>query len=230
MQPGKLLRQLAVKSTVWLIIMGGALFGGAGDIVWPQGWAFLILFALGSLGFGMWLIKRNPVLLQARLDPLNAKGQPLWDKLFMVVFICLWLVWLAVMGADAVRFHWSHMPVWLNLLGGLVTISGYVLTTRVLSVNSFASPTIRVQPERAQTVVDSGAYAWVRHPMYAMMPIVLAGMPLLLGSWWGLLAVPVTLAALLPRAVMEENLLRRDLPGYADYMTRVRYRIIPYIW
>jgi protein-S-isoprenylcysteine O-methyltransferase Ste14 len=89
---------------------------------------------------------------------------------------------------------------------------------------------VRVQAERAQRVIDTGPYAIVRHPMYAAAMLYLFGMPLLLGSWYGLVAVLLILALVAPRAVMEERLLQRDLPGYASYMARVRYRLIPYIW
>jgi protein-S-isoprenylcysteine O-methyltransferase Ste14 len=230
MQPGKLLLQLAVKTGLWLVIMAVALFGGAGRLDWMQGWAFLALFTLASAGFGLWLIKRNPMLLEARLDPINKEGQPLWDKMFVIVFIGLWLLWLVVMGADAQRWNPGAVPLGVNILGAVLTAIGYVVTTRVLAVNSFASPIVRVQTEREQRVIETGAYGVVRHPMYATMLSVIAGIPLLLGSWWGLLGVPVVLAGLMPRAVMEERFLRRELPGYAGYMTRVRWRLIPYVW
>jgi protein-S-isoprenylcysteine O-methyltransferase Ste14 len=122
------------------------------------------------------------------------------------------------------------MPPWLNFAGGALVIAGFLGTLRVFRENSFAAPVVRVQSERAQHVIDTGPYALVRHPMYAAAMVYLIGVPLLLGSWCGLLAVPLFLVGLAPRAVLEERLLKRDLPGYTDYMTRVRYRLIPGIW
>ena len=109
-------------------------------------------------------------------------------------------------------------------------IAGFLATVLVLRENSFAAPVIRVQTERAQRLIDTGPYAIVRHPMYAAAVLYLVGMPLLLGSWYGLRIVPLMVAGIAPRAVFEERLLKRELPGYADYMTRVRYRLIPGVW
>jgi protein-S-isoprenylcysteine O-methyltransferase Ste14 len=122
------------------------------------------------------------------------------------------------------------MPVWFNALGGVLVILGFLGTMRVFQENSFAAPVVRLQSERGQHVIDTGPYALVRHPMYAAALLYLAGMPLLLGSWYGLAVVPLFLVGLAPRAVAEEKLLNRELPGYAEYMARVRYRLIPGIW
>jgi protein-S-isoprenylcysteine O-methyltransferase Ste14 len=230
MQPDKLLRSLFLKSATWFGLMGILLFAAAGDWRWPQGWAFVVIFFLGSILFSLWLMRRDPALLAARLGPLSQQGQPLWDKIFLLVFVLVWFGWLALMGLDARRWHSSEMPLWLNGAGGLLVILGYLATMRVFRENSFAAPVVRLQSERAQRVIDSGPYALVRHPMYASALIYLVGMPLLLGSWYGLLGVPLFLAGLASRAVAEEKLLKRELPGYADYMSRVRFRLIPGIW
>ena len=107
---------------------------------------------------------------------------------------------------------------------------GFLVTARVLLENSFAAPVVRVQRERGQYVIDTGPYALVRHPMYATALLFLAGMPLLLGSWLGFIGVALIFLGMASRSVAEENLLRRELPGYAGYMQKVRYRLIPYIW
>jgi protein-S-isoprenylcysteine O-methyltransferase Ste14 len=122
------------------------------------------------------------------------------------------------------------MAPWLNVLGGALVVAGFLATVLVFRENSFAAPVIRVQAEREQRVIDTGPYAVVRHPMYAAAVLYLAGMPLLLGSWYGLLVVPLMFAGIAPRAVLEERLLKRELPGYADYMKRVRHRLIPGVW
>jgi protein-S-isoprenylcysteine O-methyltransferase Ste14 len=230
MQPGNLTFRLFLKSGLWLALMGVLLFAGAGDWYWPQGWAFLAIFGIGSIAFSLWLLRRDPALLAARMGPLLQRGQPLWDKIFLVTFIPLWLGWLVLMGLDAWRWHLSDMPLLLNLLGGLLVILGFLGTILVFRENSFAEPVIRVQTERAQHLIDSGPYALVRDPLYAAAILFLFGVPLLLGSWLGLLAVPLMILGLAPRAVFEERLLKRELPGYAEYMTRVRWRLIPHLW
>jgi protein-S-isoprenylcysteine O-methyltransferase Ste14 len=230
MDPGKLLARLVLKTSLWLGLMALLLFGAAGDWGWIQGWAFIAIFALGSIGFSAWLIPRDPALLASRLGPLIQRGQPIWDKVFLVTFILVWLGWLALMGLDAVRWHASEMPVWINVLGGVLIAAGFLATMRVFQENSFAAPVVRLQSERKQRLIDTGPYAYMRHPMYASAILYLIGMPLLLGSWYGLGSVPLFLAGLAPRAMFEERLLQRDLPGYADYMNRVRYRLVPGIW
>jgi protein-S-isoprenylcysteine O-methyltransferase Ste14 len=230
MQPRNLYLRLFLQTVVWLAIMAAILFAAAGNARWPQAWVFVALFAISSAGFGAWLGWRDPGLLAARLAPPVQQGQPLWDKVFLIVFILIWLGWLALMGLDARRWQTSHMPAWLNGLGLALVIGGFLAVLRVFRENSFAAPVVRVQNERAQRVIDTGPYAIVRHPMYAGALLYLFGMPLLLGSWYGLLAVPLMILGLAPRAVMEERVLKRDLPGYANYMARVHYRLIPYVW
>jgi protein-S-isoprenylcysteine O-methyltransferase Ste14 len=210
--------------------MGLLLLLLAGNWRWPQAWAFLAIFAVGSVVFSVWLLRRDPALLAARIGPLVQRGQPIWDKVFLVTFIVVWCGWLVLMALDAQRWRTSEMPVLLNVLGAALAIAGFVATLWVFRDNTFAAPVVRVQTERAHHVIDTGPYAVVRHPMYASALLYLIGMPLLLGSWYGLMAVPLFVLGLAPRAVFEERLLRRDLPGYADYMSRVRYRLVPGVW
>ena len=226
----KLLVRLFLQSIGWLTFMGLLLFLPADHWQWPQAWAFLALFAIGSIAFSAWLWRRDPALLAARLGSLVQHGQPLWDRIFLLTFVSLWCGWLVLMALDAQAWHTSAMPPLLNVLGGLWVIAGFVATLFVFRENSFAVPVVRVQTEREQRVIDTGPYAWVRHPLYAAALLYLVGMPFLLGSWYGWLIVPVMMAGLAWRAVFEERLLQRDLPGYADYLTRVRYRLIPGVW
>jgi protein-S-isoprenylcysteine O-methyltransferase Ste14 len=226
----KLMTRLVIQTSVWIGCMGLLLFLAAGDWQWRQGWAFIAIFVLGSLGFSAWLIRHDPALLESRLGPLSEPGQPLWDKIFLGLFILVWLGWLMLMGLDAARWRTSDMPVWLNIVGGVLVLAGFLATMLVLRENTFAAPVVRVQAERKQRLIDTGPYAYIRHPMYAAAILYLIGMPLLLGSWYGLLVVPLFIVGLAPRAIFEERLLKRELPGYADYMNRVRYRLIPGLW
>ena len=115
MPPENLALRLVVKTAVWLAIMGALLFAAAGTVRWMQGWAFLAIFAIASAGFGAWLGRRDPGLLAARLGPITQRGQPLWDKIFLIMFVLVWLGWLFLMGLDAQRWHSSsisrHRPI-----------------------------------------------------------------------------------------------------------------------
>jgi protein-S-isoprenylcysteine O-methyltransferase Ste14 len=227
--PGKLLVRLIAQSTIWLAIMGALLFWPAGNWRWVEGWAFLGIFAAGSAVFCGWLLRFDPGLLEQRLGSLVQKGQPLWDKLFMSAVVVGWCVWLAAMALD-VRWHGREVAVWLEAVGGLLIVAGFASIMPVFRANSFAAPVVRVQSERHQRVIDTGPYAIVRHPMYAGAMLYLVGIPLLLGSPYGLIGAALFALAIARRAVGEEQTLRRDLAGYADYMARVRYRLVPYVW
>jgi protein-S-isoprenylcysteine O-methyltransferase Ste14 len=225
-----LLIRLLLQLIVWTALMGALLFGTAGDWHWPQAWAFIAIFVFGGIGFGLWLGSRDPALLAERLGSLSQRGQPLWDRVFLICAVIVWLSWFVVMAFDSGRKHWSGMPVWLNVIGGILTIGGFLAVLRVFRENSFAAPVIRVQDEREQRVIDTGPYAIVRHPMYAGALSYIFGIPLLLGSWVGLAMTAMFIAGIGWRAQKEEQLLMRDLSGYAAYMNRVRWRFIPYVW
>jgi protein-S-isoprenylcysteine O-methyltransferase Ste14 len=225
----KLTVQLFLRSFIWFALMAVALFWAAGDWTWPQGWAFIAILVTGSIAFSAYMMKRDPALLASRLQ-VTQEGQAAWDRVFLVVFIGVWFLWLAFAGFDAVRFRWSQMPVTLNVVGGVLIAVGFLATMRVFLENSFAAPVVRVQEERHQRVITTGPYAIVRHPMYASAIPYLVGIPLLLGSTWALTVVPLFVIGVAIRSVFEERLLARELAGYAEYRQKVRWRIVPYVW
>lgn len=230
MVSGKMLARLIVQSSAWVALMGVLLFWPAGNWRWPQGWAFLGIFSLGTAVFCIWLLKRDPALLAARMGSPVQKDQPLWDRVFMIGAVLSWNAWLVLMALDAQRWRISHMPVWLDVVGGLLVVLGFAAVMPVFAANSFAAPVVKIQNERGQHVIDSGPYAIVRHPMYASATIYLIGMPLLLGSWIGLAILPVLIVLLSLRIPREERLLRAELAGYEAYAARVRWRLVPYLW
>ena len=148
----------------------------------------------------------------------------------LVLLIVLFVVMFPVAALDAVRFHWSSVPLWLVVVGYLLLLMGMAGNVWVLSVNKFAEPSVRIQTERGQRVVDTGPYAIVRHPMYSAAILSYAAIPLALGSRAGLLGIPLPILVLAVRILFEEALLKRELPGYCDYMAKVRYRLLPLIW
>ena len=224
---------LAMKALVWLVmsflLTALALFLPAGTIAWPAGWIFLILlYGFCLVGIGL-LLKYNPGLLQERLN-LSQPHQKAWDKVFLLLFYLFFFAWLVLMPFDAVRFHWSQVPLFLQVVGAMALVGSFLLISLTFRENSFLSPTVRIQQERGQTVISTGPYRYVRHPMYAGGLLLFLGIPLLLGSWYGLLLVLVFIPAGAVRAVLEEFALREELPGYDAYMAQVKYRLIPYIW
>jgi len=133
------------------------------------------------------------------------------------------------MGLDR-RYGWSSVPVGLQALGAIGVFLSVYLGYLTFRENSFASPVVKIQTERAHSVVTTGPYAYVRHPMYAGALFHFVGVPLLLGSWWGLAFLPAFVGLFAIRIGIEERTLRTALKGYDDYAARVRYRIIPWIW
>ncbi len=225
-----MLLRLTVQVVAWLALMAVLLFAAAGNWLWPEAWAFLIIFALASIAFCAWLLRRDPALLEQRMGSMVQKGQPLWDKIFMSLIMVGWNVWLVFMGLDAQRFRWSHMPLWLEVCGALLILAGFIGVIPVFATNSFAAPVVRVQGERGQHVIDTGPYAWVRHPMYAAASLYLIGLPLLLGSCYGLIGAAIIILGIAWRSTHEEQTLKRELSGYDAYMTRVPWRLIPHVW
>lgn len=221
---------------VWLtlaveaVIFSALLFGAAGTIRWPAGWAYLILFFVGALWITLFLARHDPALLAERMKMRVEKDQPLWDKVFLLAMMVAWCGWLPLMGLDAVRFRWSVMPVWLQCAGGALMLLSFRMFGRVFRENTFLAPVVRIQTERGHKVISTGPYAIVRHPLYAAALIYLPANALLLGSWYGLAGSFVLSGGLVFRTAMEDRELHRGLAGYTEYAARVRYRLIPFVW
>ncbi len=215
---------------VWSALTAAILFGAAGTVAWPAGWAFVLAtFGLG-VPIGISLGRREPGLLRERLAGPLQPGQPAWDKVLVLLVILCFSGWLGFMALDAVRFGLSHVPGWVQCLGGLGVLCAIWAIYQALLANPFAAPVVKLQRERGQRVIATGPYAFVRHPMYAGGVLYFISIPLLLGSWYGLALVPVLVALFAVRAVFEERTLLQGLEGYASYAARVRYRFVPHVW
>jgi protein-S-isoprenylcysteine O-methyltransferase Ste14 len=221
---------LTVQIVGMFVVFALALFLAAGTIAWPAGWAFLVLFFSFTVALSRWLLIHNPGLLTERMTGIGKPDQKPWDKVFFAVANLLFLAWLVMMPLDAVRFHWSQMPGWLAVVGAILLLCSFYLFFLIFRENAYLSPAVRIQTERGQTVVSTGPYRYVRHPMYATAIILLVGTTLLLGSWYGFIVALILVVAVAVRAVQEERTLREELPGYGAYMAQVRYRLIPYVW
>lgn len=224
-----MIARLLLQNTIFVVGMGALLFASAGTLQWPSAWVLLITSALLGPLCGWWLYRIDPALLAERLRPVLQRDQPAADKMFMTVFVVAMLAWLVAMGIDR-RLQSSDMPAALQALGFVLFLLCTLFTMWVFRENSFAAPVVKLQAERAQHVISTGPYAHVRHPMYSGMILFFTGVPLLLGSWWGLALVPLFLILIAVRIAIEERTLREGLPGYAEYAARVRYRLIPSVW
>jgi protein-S-isoprenylcysteine O-methyltransferase Ste14 len=222
--------RLVVQTFVWYAIIGGVLFVAAGTLDWPAAWIFLVEMIVLSLAGGGWLARRDPALMRDRLASPIQRDQPVADKFVVAAIIVASLCALIVMAFDAVRFRWSSIPPWVQVIGELILSLSIWFSFRVFAENSFAAPVVKIQKDREHSVVSTGPYRHVRHPMYSGALLFFIGTSLLLGSWGGL--VPVLVLTLLfgIRIPIEERVLRAGLDGYDDYAQRVRYRLIPFVW
>jgi protein-S-isoprenylcysteine O-methyltransferase Ste14 len=207
--------------------LAAVLFGSAGTLAWGAGWLFFWLFLAGNLGLSLYFLSTDRALVQRRMrvGP-SAETEPSQQRI-MSFAVAAGLSVIVVPGLDH-RFGWSSPPTALALVGSGLFAAGYAMVFLVLRENSHAASTIRVEPY--QKLVDTGPYAWVRHPMYAGALVAVAGVPLILGSWWGEIAALALAAAIVLRLLDEERLLQERLPGYRDYVSRVRRRLIPGLW
>jgi protein-S-isoprenylcysteine O-methyltransferase Ste14 len=223
------IKMLVGELVIVFLVIALALFLPAGTIAWPAGWVCLVLFFGSSVAISLWLLKYNPGLLKERMTMFRA-DQKSWDKIFFVMMEVLFFAWMVLMPLDAVRFRWSYMPVWLQIVGAIALVSSFYLFFLTFRENSYLSPMVRIQKDRGQTVVSTGPYHYVRHPMYAALLLFVPGIALLLGSWYGLLAGVIIVGMVARRAVLEERMLREELQGYDAYMARVKYRFVPHVW
>jgi len=226
----KLIPKLLVQIVLTMLVFAAVLFGAAGTWDWPTGWAFLALFAATSLAVSLWLASFDPGLLAERMKSPVQKAQKPWDRFFLLGVAVGYFAWLALMAWDARRMAWSHVPLWAQVAGGLLIVASYLGIAWVFRTNSFAAPVIKIDAERNQTVISTGPYAFVRHPMYAFALPQFVGGALMLGSWWGLAGAVLFTLAVAGRTLGEEKMLRAELAGYDDYARRVRWRFVPGVW
>jgi len=216
-----------ISLVVLEVILAIVLFVCAGTTRYWQGWVYLLLFFLMAAGITVDLMRRDPALLARRMKGgPTAEPRPL--QRFLVLGASVGFFGLIVIPALDFRYKWSIVPLAAVVTGDVLIVVGFLLIARVYRENTFTSATIGIA--EGQRVISSGPYAIVRHPLYASALVYLAGTPLALGSYWGLLALLFMLPFLVWRLVDEEHLLVRELPGYADYRRQVRHRLVPFVW
>jgi protein-S-isoprenylcysteine O-methyltransferase Ste14 len=221
---------LIVQTIVWFGLMGAIIFGAAGTMSYAGGWLYLGEMIAISIVFGVHMARVDPGLLKERLKPPVQKDQPLADKLVLIPILMFMFGAMGFMAADAARWHWSAMPSAVQWAGCALLLAALLFMYWVMRTNSFAAPVVKIQASRGQSVITTGPYAIVRHPLYFGALFYIAGTSLVLGSWWGLATIPILAVLLGIRIGIEERTLRTGLEGYDDYARRVRWRLVPLIW
>jgi protein-S-isoprenylcysteine O-methyltransferase Ste14 len=222
-----LTRKALVGLAELVLVMGVVVLAPAGTLRWPAAWVFLGVFFVSSLAITLYLMKEDPNLLERRVQAGPLAEKETSQKIIQLLASLSFLSTIIVPALDH-RFGWSRMPPAVAAIGNALIAVGFFVVFLVFRENTFTSATIEVADE--QRVIDTGPYAIVRHPMYAGALLLLAGIPLALGSYWGLLTIVPMCATLVWRLLDEEAFLAERLPGYDAYRRKVRFRLVPGIW
>ena len=221
---GALARKALFKYAAGLLAVGLLIFLPAGTLRFPRGWLFLSVLFLPMLVMGLVMLKKTPDLLKRRLD---GKEEEQTQRLVVALSALMFLAGFVLCGLDF-RFDLTQLPHPVSWAAAAVFLIGYAMYGEVMRENSYLSRTVKVEAE--QTVIDTGLYGVIRHPMYTATVLMFVMIPLILGS---LAALPVFLVypvLIVRRIGNEEKVLKAELDGYADYCTRVKYRLLPHIW
>jgi protein-S-isoprenylcysteine O-methyltransferase Ste14 len=210
-----------------MLFIGALIFIPRGTLNYWQGWAFMAVFAAVAAAYTVYLVRFDPALLRRRMERGVANEKETAQKKIVALLYIAFIALVVVPPLD-VRYGWSHMPWYDSLMGDALIVFAFYVFYLVAKVNSYAASTVKV--EQGQTVVSTGVYSVVRHPMYLGALFTVAGIALALGSWWALLLAPLVVVILSLRITNEEQVLLRDLAGYAEYRQKVRHRLIPLIW
>lgn len=218
----------AIAVVAAVVFFAVVLFWPAGRLDWVAAWVYVGVVALNFLVNVVYLNRVNPELIEARTR--MGKGTKRWDVIWGVVFGPMLLSIYVVAGLDAVRFEWSTMSPLFWPAGMTLFLPGAALFSWSMGVNPFFEKTVRIQSERGHRVIDTGPYAFVRHPGYVGFFGWCLSAPLLLGSWWAFVPAILSVVGLVVRTAMEDRTLRAELEGYEAYSKRVRYRLLPGVW
>ncbi|OBI98315.1 hypothetical protein A5660_04845 [Mycobacterium alsense] len=223
----KTIPKLLLFALVEFVVFGSMLFVPAGTFNYWQAWVFLVVVAVPAWIPSIYLLRTNPDALQARMRGGPAAETRLAQKV-VIAGLYLSLAAMVVVSALDHRFGWSPVPTEICLVGDVLVAAGLGVVALVIIQNSYAAATVRVK--EGQRVVSTGLYGLVRHPMYTGNVIMMIGIPLALGSYWGLVFVAPGVMVLAWRIRDEEKLLQRELDGYREYSQQVRYRLVPSVW
>ena len=220
----KLLISALVKLALGIVLIGAMLFLPAWTFNYPGAWLFIGVLFVPVLIMGAVLYVRAPALLEKRLKNREREGaQRGVVALSGIMFIATFII-----SSLDFRFGWSDAPSWVMILGAVLFLLGYAMFAEVTRENAYLSRTVEV--DEGQQVVSTGLYGVVRHPMYLATLLMFPAMPVILGSFFGLIPMVLYPVIIVVRIINEEQLLTRELVGYAEYKAKVKYRLIPFVW
>ena len=220
----KLFMHALTKLILGLVLVGILLFLPAGTLAYPGAWLFVSLLFVPMLIMGAVLLAKAPNLLEKRL---NHKEKEKAQKGVIALSGLLFPTGFVVSALDF-RFWWSEVPLWLTIIASILFLTGYAMYAEVMRENAYLSRTVEVQ--EGQKVISTGLYGVVRHPMYLATLLMFLPIPLILGSFWGLIPMLLYPVILVIRILNEEKVLSEGLEGYAEYKNKVKYRLIPLVW
>lgn len=216
------------KQTFGMLLFFAVIFISAGRFIYWQGLVYIVI-GLFMFILSITALRLDPDLMNERSKP--GEGAKNWDKLILGLSFLATISMYIVAGLDSGRYQWSPDFHWsIYLLGFLLTIIGQLLFLIAQKQNNFFSTTVRIQTDRGHTVCESGLYKVVRHPAYLGSVIQTIGFPLIFGSLWSIIPVSILIIFLLTRTYLEDKTLKNELKGYAEYTSKTRYRLIPYLW
>lgn len=223
--------KIVVRMLVLIALLCIVLFAAAGTLAWPMAWVYVVITVVMTAGSRLLLLRRSPDLVAERAESTEKHDAKPWDRVLMpVVAIYGPLLTLVVAGLDR-RFGWPpELPLWVQIAGVILLVSATAFSTWALLVNRFFSGVVRIQRDRGHTVISDGPYRWIRHPGYVGGVVGDVAIPLLLGSAWALVPGLLTVGAVVLRTALEDRTLQAELPGYAEYARRTRYRLLPGVW
>lgn len=222
-----LIAKTAAGFLILLMVLAASLFLTAGTIQYVQGWLYLLAFFGPVLLITVYLYKHDPQLLERRVKAGPAAEKEKNQKVIQSLanlFFCL----VFILAGFDYRLHWSVIPLYISLLADVIVLSGFLIVFLVFKENTYTSAIIEVKEE--QTVISTGPYRLVRHPMYAGAGLLMLFTPIALGSYWAVLCVLPLILTIVMRLLDEEKFLAENLPGYVDYCQKVHYHLIPFIW
>lgn len=226
-KPSKVRISLALISILFLPV---ALLYISGNWFWVQGWIFSLWLVALCYTIFIYMYFYDPALLEERYRQPGSEGEKGWDKYFIYLLDVGFTLWFVIIPLDQ-RFSWTtNFPLYIEALGLVFLGACFFLFLKSYMENTFLSPLVRIQSERGQKVVVTGVYGWIRHPLYLGGILLFLGGPLLMGSIYGLVIGMFLSLSLVARIMGEEKMLLEELEGYADYIKKVKYRLIPYIW
>jgi protein-S-isoprenylcysteine O-methyltransferase Ste14 len=226
-----LILRLIMSIVIHTALLAGLLFLPAGTLGWWRAWLLIGIIFWGSMASIAGLLPGRSDLLRERLKPPLQKGQPVADKIIIMLFLLSFYGLIVCIPLDVFRFHLMAGPgIIVSSLGLVLFLTGWWIVFLALRENVFAAPVVKLQEEREQRVIDTGVYSVVRHPMYAGAILFIVGIPLWLESYACALLSLIPIVTLVLRILLEERFLRRRLKGYEAYLERVRYRLVPFLW